>query len=351
MPSRATIVDIARRADVSTATVDRVLNNREGVKAPTRERVLRVASTLGYRAAPWNLAAGPRPPAGGAGSRRAGAPRFRAAGGQQLVHERARAASSSAAARSTRAREVHVHIVDSLDPGELSRAIGRVAGESAGVGVIALDHPSVREALRDLSRANVPFVTIASDIGNVGRVAYVGIDNRAAGRLAGHLIGRFLPREPVQAALFAGSLAYRGHEEREMGFRHVLAERFPQLRVVELREVQDDDDRSYEEAGKLLAKYPRLGAIYNIGAGVRGIARALEEHGRAQDVVFVAHDLTEHTRRYLLSGSIDAVLDQSPRVEARDAVERLVQAARGLAQPNLPAIGIQVIFSENIPDA
>ena len=36
-------------------------------------------------------------------------------------------------------------------------------------------------------------MTLVSDISHVGRVNYVGIDNRAAGRLAGYLIGRFLP--------------------------------------------------------------------------------------------------------------------------------------------------------------
>ena len=45
---RVTIVDIARLADVSTATVDRVLNGRQGVKAATVKRVMKAAAQLGY---------------------------------------------------------------------------------------------------------------------------------------------------------------------------------------------------------------------------------------------------------------------------------------------------------------
>src|SRR5918993_5759175 len=45
---RTTIVDIARLADVSTATVDRVLNGRQGVKATTVKRVMKAAAELGY---------------------------------------------------------------------------------------------------------------------------------------------------------------------------------------------------------------------------------------------------------------------------------------------------------------
>ncbi|TIU85178.1 MAG: LacI family transcriptional regulator, partial [Mesorhizobium sp.] len=45
---RSTLTDIAREAGVSAATVDRVLNNRAGVRARTREVVLETAQRLGY---------------------------------------------------------------------------------------------------------------------------------------------------------------------------------------------------------------------------------------------------------------------------------------------------------------
>jgi len=47
--SKVTIYDVARVADVSLATVSRVLNNPEKVKPKTRERVLAAISDLGYR--------------------------------------------------------------------------------------------------------------------------------------------------------------------------------------------------------------------------------------------------------------------------------------------------------------
>ena len=47
--SKVTIYDVARVADVSLATVSRVLNNPEKVKPKTRERVLAAISELGYR--------------------------------------------------------------------------------------------------------------------------------------------------------------------------------------------------------------------------------------------------------------------------------------------------------------
>ncbi|RYH93864.1 MAG: LacI family transcriptional regulator, partial [Acetobacteraceae bacterium] len=45
---KTTILDVAAKAGVSTATVDRVLNGRPGVSAANRHRVLHAAKELGY---------------------------------------------------------------------------------------------------------------------------------------------------------------------------------------------------------------------------------------------------------------------------------------------------------------
>src|SRR5205823_7219414 len=103
---------------------------------------------------------------------------------------------------------------------------------------------------------------IAAAILHVPLDAYVGIDSRQAGRLAGYLLGRFLgTSEPKKVAMFAGSLSYRGHEEREMGFRHILAEEFPNLAVVELGEMRDDREQGYVGAAGLLGRYGDLAGV------------------------------------------------------------------------------------------
>src|ERR1700738_2731440 len=47
-PVRSPLVDVAREAGVSTATVDRVLNNRGRARSRTRDLVLGAAARLGY---------------------------------------------------------------------------------------------------------------------------------------------------------------------------------------------------------------------------------------------------------------------------------------------------------------
>ncbi|WP_274628255.1 LacI family DNA-binding transcriptional regulator [Arvimicrobium flavum] len=342
---RSTLNDVAREAGVSPATVDRVLNNRTGVRTRTREIVVETARRLGYISpAPDDAGRQPSVPDEVVKLNFA-----LPAGTNTFIKMLHREIEAQALLRPN--LDVHVEAIEGFDPDGLARALLDLRGKTQGVGVIALDHPTVREAIRSLAADGVKVVTIASDILHVPRVAYVGIDNRAAGRLAGYLVGRFMRGDASgKAAVFAGSRSYRGHEEREMGFRHILSEAFPRIEVVELREMLDDREKAYSEASALLDRHPDLAAIYNIGAGNPGIARALKERGREHSVVFVGHEATEGTRQLLLDGTLDAVIDQNPRVEAREALNILSQSVRGLPfDPHPPRLA--AIFRENIPEA
>ena len=134
-----------------------------------------------------------------------------------------------------------------------------------------------------------------------------------------------------------------------MGFRHALRERFANLRITVHREIQDDSARAYAEAREILETYPDLVGLYNIGGGNRGIGAALEESGRGGSVVFIGHDLSEHTRRLLLAGIMDAVIDQNPAMEAYKSIERLCAVARGQPYPPCAPLPFLPIFTENIP--
>ncbi|MCD0500302.1 LacI family DNA-binding transcriptional regulator [Achromobacter sp. MY14] len=348
---RPTISLIAREAGMSTATVDRVLNDRDGVRGKTRDRVLAIANRLGYfvqgaDAASQDVRVDFVLPAG--------TNSFMTALGRHLLEE-------AATRPDVRAR---LHLIEGFDANKLAQKLYELREQTQAVGLVGLDHPQVRDAIMALRDSGVHVSTLVSDIPISARLGYVGIDNRAAGRLAALLLGRFLPQHTERkVAVFVGSLAYRGHEEREMGFRSLLSEEFPHLRIAHILEIGDDRDRAFAVTQDLLRKDPPH-AIYNIGAGNQGIARALKEArpaeawadeassskaASAHRIVFVGHDLTEATRRLLLDRTMDAVIDQNPRVEAREIVKLLVAAVKGAPEPSyLPRL--QVIFRENIPE-
>lgn len=325
---------------MSSATVDRVLNNREGVRRRTREIVMTAAQRLGY-VSTVDL------PVSSASAGAIDLVFLLPAGTNAFMHVLRQQLEIQAVGRE--GIRVRVEMIEGFSPPTLAARLNELRGQVQGVGIVAQDHPLVREAIRGLVAEGAHLVTLASDIQSVPRLAYVGIDNRQAGRLAGLLMGRFLAHEPTaQVALFAGSLSYRGHEEREMGFRHILAEEFPRIQIVELREILDDRAKAFAEAEQLLDRHPKLSGIYNVGAGTHGIAQALKSRSLERKVLLIGHEATEDNKQLLLEGALDAVIDQNPRVEAREALNLLTAAARGQPYDFVP-LRLQVIFRENLP--
>ena len=340
---RTTIQEIAREAGVSTATVDRVLNKRPGVATRTMRSVWLVAERLGYLEGEEQRPNVIQPVLG----------KLRLdfvlpTAKNQFMNRLKQEIEQQASMRPN--LDVHVRGVDGINPKQLAEHIKALENQSQGIGIVALDHPDVREAIRSVTARGAKVVTIASDIAQVPRVDYIGIDNRAAGRLAGFLMHRFYAgNEPGKVALFSGSLSYRGHEEREMGFRHILSEDCPELQIVERLEMMDDPDQAFEIALELLDRHKDLAGIYNVGAGNSGIARALKARNLRKHVLLIGHDATEDTRELLLDGTLDAVIDQNPRVEAREALNALEGAITG-KHFERHAPRLQVVFRENIPD-
>ena len=171
--SRTTLQDVARTAGVSLATVDRVLNRRPGVHVDTADRVQAAVDLLKYR--PDRLAAR---------LARGRDHRFRfvlPAGNNAFMQALEKEVLAAAERFADERVQIAITHVDVFDGDVLSEALEKMRGEVDGVAVVALDHPTVREAIDDLTNAGVTVVTLVSDVPRARRAHYVGIDNSAAG--------------------------------------------------------------------------------------------------------------------------------------------------------------------------
>jgi LacI family transcriptional regulator len=338
------VADIAREAGVSAATVDRVLNLRRGARPATVRLVLDAALRLDYPLRPEqrHYLLAPQPPMRIDFLLPAGNNRF-----VRMLKDYVGIVQEQMTPFNV---HCHCHAIEGFNPSALAQALLRVGKQSNGIAFIALEHPIVRETVNTLAERNVPTITLASDLSNSRRLAYIGVDNRAAGRTAGLLLGRFIGKRKGKLGMIAGSLSYRGHEEREMGFMHIVREMLPEMEVLGVREGLDDSERNYLQTRALLKQHPDLLGIYNIGAGSDGIAQALKEARLDQKVAFVGHELTPDTRALLIDGTLDAVLNQNSQIEVMDTVRTFINWRDG--KPPLAGIEpmrIGVFLSENLP--
>ena len=318
---------------MGTATVDRVLHNRGGVADATASRVRRAMAAIEARA-PTARSKPSRDrfdvilPAEAGPSTEALGSWFQAAGRAQEA-------------------DVSCAYVEKMNPVALAeQLLACRAKGSCGVTFQALDHPLVRDAVSRLAVDGIPSLALMSDLDGSEIIAYVGTDNRSAGRTAGVLMGRFT-RRPGKVAILWGGQLYRSHEEREIGFRSVVRSEFDHLETLDLVCGRDDAKNNHAQVLSVLDRHDDVVGIYSVGGGNRGVVQALVERGRALDVVLIGHNLTATTQRFLLDGSMDAVVHQDMALAARLAVATLVghRAQRRVPVQRLP---VEIVLRENI---
>jgi LacI family transcriptional regulator len=332
------IKEIAVQAGLSEATVDRVLNERGMVRAATVAQVKQAIADLERQRSQLQL-----------GGRTfmvdvvVQAPE-RFSGAVRAALEAEMPSLRPAVIRS------RFHLRETGEPGDLVAVLDRI-GQRGSHGVIlkAPDVPDVTAAAARLSRAGIPVVTLVTDLPDSGRVAYVGMDNRAAGATAAYLLGLATGGEPGSFLVSVSSSYFRGEEEREMGFRSALRVMHPDRALVEISETDGLDEALRARVGAALARHPDIVAVYSIGGGNVATLEAFDAAGR-DCLAFVAHDLDQDNRRLLQERRITAVLHHDLNQDLRRAGQLIMQAQRALPGPirSVPS-AVQVVTPFNLP--
>jgi LacI family transcriptional regulator len=332
--SKIRISDIASAANVSPATVDRVLNRRGGVSTDKERRVLEQARKLGIDR---DLQRNPGKILRFGVLMQHPANPFYQALQKSFLHARSLYRHANI--------QISLHHFDashglstSTMQGVASKA-EQIADQHDAMLVVLPDEPELTQTLDNIGK-RIPLVVVASDLSVRNKLAYIGIDNRAAGRTAAELMGRFIGRDGGKILLISGMQSYISQSQRQAGFHTLLTQRFPQCELLALVETREQP----QQAGRLLAaalqQEPQLAGVYNLSTGDQSIAAVLQRHfnSTGHKPVFISHELTPERRNLLKAGMIDAVIDQNPEKEALSAITLL---ARYFSREGEKPLGIQ----------
>lgn len=340
---RPTVIDIAREAGVSLATVDRVLNARPGVREKTIRAVNEAIAKLGYvrDLTAANLARGRN---------------YRVAvvlpdTESQFIQGLARALIEAGSMAATSRTDLRLHRFPAEDPHALAALLASLPDRDyVGVALMAPETPVLRDAVRGLRTKGLPVVALVSDLPNADH--FIGIDNRAAGRTAGVLMGRFLGGGPGQVIVLGQSLLARDMIDRRRGFDEVMQRDFPGLEVLQSLETHGSPATLRQVFAEMLANAPRVRGIYAMGDGNRALTQLVEEMGFSGKLTVICHELTPHVRDALIKGQITAVITQNLGHLARSTLRVLRAKADNLPlDEGQEQIRIEIVLRENLPPA
>jgi len=315
---RVRIGEIAAATGLSRATVDRVLNKRPGVHPRTHAHVLRVLAQLE-----------------GNGQPSLGRPAdFEKREALGIVVQAGETFTRSVLDMAQKLKDsdsngANLRAVASKSDEETIELIRRLGKDLDGLAVVSKNIEPVKSVLKELRSAGKNVVALVSDLDATVRDAYVGIDNRAAGQLAAFILGRCLERTgEAKVAVVVGYFSYLCQEDREIGFRSLLRQRFPQIEIVEVVKGDDSRKATYEAALRLLRNRPDTAGIYNVAGGNFGLAKAIDEADLARRPLYIAHEVNEVTEPLLRKGVIDFLISQNVESLVRTSRQVLTDLAR-----------------------
>jgi LacI family transcriptional regulator len=337
--SKVTLSDVAARAGVAPATVDRVINERGSVSEETRRKVVNAARELGLkRILPDSyrrhvrievIMARPELP-------------LIARMNVEFIRL-ARGLSGSVT--------IHRTIPQEETPDRLSQVLRNTTCDA--VVVYAPDHPAIDDAIAALKQRSVHAVTMISDLPNSCRLAYAGMDHYQAGRTAGYLMCN-ASRSPGSVVILCNHLGFEGHARRVKGFTEFLQGARSKLQIAAIVEGRDERDRSEIGLREVFARHKDAIGIYNVGAANRAVVAAIRADILNARPIFIGHELTEFTASVLRQNIMSFTIDQAPELQAQFAIEVLLcefgfKVSKAVFPPYRSPVPILIYSPENIP--
>jgi ribose transport system substrate-binding protein len=182
--------------------------------------------------------------------------------------------------------------------------------EGVAVSVIEAKAEGVASAMRELRKAGKIVIAIDSDGAADSREAYIGTDNRAAGRIAGKVAAALRPKGgPV--VVFVGSKEAANAIDRRESFFAGAGDAFTEL---ETFTDGGDKNRAAVNVRTAITKYPEMGVMLGIWSyNAPAIAQEINKFAELRaKVTVITFDLDERAVDQLANGWIDATVCQNP---------------------------------------
>lgn len=314
------IKEIARRANVSIATVDRVINGRTGIAEKTKERILKIIQELNYQP---NLHA----------RRLSLAKQIRIA---TLIPLRSKETSfwegplkgieTASAEISQYGAKVEQFFYDQDSISSfLQQSQLLLKAKPDGV----LLAPSFIEQsvafAQKCQKAGIPYVLIDSDLPVEGSLAYIGPNLNASGNLAAHLISYLIGKDDqILIVNISRELDNEHHLlKKEEGFRNYFRTHRWDNQILKINANKTDAKSIEKSLATMFRQHNNIRVVFVTNSRVSNVAAFIEKLDRK--VILVGYDFLNENIEYIEKGVIDFLICQKPLEQSYKGVMTLYQ--------------------------
>ena len=215
-----------------------------------------------------------------------------------------------------------------------------------GIAISCLNGDFLTETIDRAIAAGIPVVTWDADAPKSKRIAFYGIDDRAAGRILGEQAVSLIGGKGKVAIIT--SVGATNLQRRLDGVREVLA-RHKDVQVVEVYDIKEDTVRCAELIASGTNRYPDLAAWISVGGWPVFTRNALAAVPARTKVI--AFDTIPPAPDLLKAGRVQVLIGQKYFGWGREAVRLLADIKAG-KMPASPVVdsGLDVVTAANVDE-
>ncbi len=338
------VKEIARRANVAIATVDRVLHNRTGVSENTRSKVNKIIKEVNYQP---NLLA-----------RRLASRKIlrlatiipKASVETSFWEAPLKGIEQAEAEISQFGISIDKYFYDQNEKDSFIRQTNIILKSSPDGVLLA---PSfIQESLnftKKCKKNNIPYVLIDSDLPNQESLSYIGPDLVQSGYLAGHLIS-YLLEENGKILLVNISKEIDNHHhllKKEEGFKAYFRDNGKSNDVIRIDIRQTHTKAIYNTFDAEFKNNKDIKIVFVTNSRVANVAQYLDEQGK--NVILIGYDSTKENIDLLSNGKIDFLICQKPMEQAyRGMIALYHHLAFSMSVAKAYFMPIDILTKENI---
>jgi ribose transport system substrate-binding protein len=182
-------------------------------------------------------------------------------------------------------------------------------------------------------------------------ISYIGSDNVEGGRISARGLAEAIGGK---GSVYINSTNpnVSSVEGRAAGFKEVMENEFPDIKIVGLDFNLDDMNTAVQQTGAVLQRVPDLAGIFGTNVfSAQGAGTAVINAGLGGHVQVVAYDATQFAIEQLRNGVVSLVLAQKPFDMGYMAVQFAAADAAGVTSlPRRVETGFAIIDKDNVDD-
>ena len=304
-----TIKDIAKIANVSAGTVDRVLHNRGSVAKKTEIKIKKIIKETGFKPnlIARNLVLNTQYKVDVLIPRHDSLSpfwEFPKKGIHKAIDE-----------VSNFGMDIVIHYFDQYNATSYEKKLDQlIANEPDGLIIAPHFTKETLKRKKALSNLNVPYVFLNTDLQGFNNVSFIGQDSFKSGYLAGKLFNS--GKIPKSSSILIVDIVedienYYGLDSRTNGFIHYFDKNPSSLSIEKIRPPKCDRDLIHKYITKKLIENNTIKGIFLPSNQVYMIAEYLENIEINMNIL-IGYDITKKNKEYLNKGIISHLICQEP---------------------------------------